>query len=52
MFKTLQYNITHILHINSSTIIFCVIHNFTFLMMTQKLKNKSLLSLEKKRNFW
>ena len=27
-FKTLQYNITHILHINSSNKMFCYIHDF------------------------
>ena len=40
MFKALQYNITHILHINSSTIIFCVIHSFTFLMIDAKIKEQ------------
>ena len=49
-FKTLQYNITHILHINSSTIIFCVIHNFTFLMIDTKIKEQvSFESWEKKK---
>ena len=56
-FKTLQY-ITRILHIviecnnsnrmHSSNGMLCSIHDFTFLWQTQKLKNKSLLSLEKK----
>ena len=52
MFKALQYNITHILHINSSTIIFCVIHNFTFLMIDAKIKEQvSFESWEKKETF-
>ena len=34
--KTLQYNITRILHINSSNRMFCSIHDFTFLMTETK----------------
>ena len=50
-FKTFQYNITWTLHINSSHRMFSSIHDLTFLM-TQKFKDKPLLSLQKKINFW
>ena len=36
-FKTLQYNITYILHINSSNRMFCSIHDFTFVMTNTKI---------------
>ena len=37
-FKTLQYNITRILHKSSSNRMFCSIHDFTFLMTDTKIK--------------
>ena len=39
-FKTLQYDITRILHINNSNRIFHSIHNFTFLMTDTKIKER------------
>ena len=50
-FKTLQHNITCILHINSSNKTFVQSMILLFLWLIQKLKDKSLLSLQKKRNF-
>ena len=39
-FKTLQHNITCILHINSSNKTFCSIHDFTFLVTDTKIKGQ------------
>ena len=51
-FKILQYNITCILHINSSNRMFCSIHDFTFLMKDTNIKEQvSLDSWEKKKLF-
>ena len=49
-FKTLQYNITWILYINSSNRMFCSIHNFTFLMIDTKIWGQVFFkSSEKKK---
>ena len=48
-FKTLQYNITYILHINSSNRMFRSIHDFTFLMTDKNLRKVSFESPEKKK---
>ena len=48
-FRTLQYNITWILHINSSMFCFVQFMVLIFLRHTQKFKDKSLLSLQKKK---
>ena len=39
-FKTLQYDITRILHINNSNRMFHSIHNFTFHMTDTKIKEQ------------
>ena len=49
-FKTLQHNVTCILHINSSNKMFFSIHDFTFLMTDRKIKRYvSFESSEKKK---
>ena len=48
-FKTLQHNITCILHINNSNKMFSSIHDFTFLTTDTKIKGQvSFESSEKK----
>ena len=50
-FKTLQY-IRCILHINSSNTMLSSLHDFLFLWQTQKFKDRSLLSLQKKKKLF
>ena len=48
-FKTLQHNITYMLHINSINKMFCPIHDFTFLMTDTKIKGQVSFEFSEKK---